>query len=131
MGTRSFEFVVGPETSDLPASASPVTATFASPQLVTAGAGIVPTGNAFYEVIYVQGSGGPVDVTHNPQIAVGEIDGALLVVIGTSDVNTLTLEDGTGLSMDGDIVLQAGSVIMFVWDDAALLWRQVGGKTRG
>lgn len=130
MATRSFEFITGIETGDLPAAASPVTGTFASPQLVTAIGGLAPDGNAFYEVLYVKGSGGAIDVTANPQIAAGEVDGQLLVVIGTDDTATVTLENGTGIAMDGDAVLQSGSSIMFAWDDAATIWRQVGGKGR-
>lgn len=130
MGTRSYEFITGVETSALPTAASPVNGTAASPNLITAGGGITPNGTGYWEVIYVKGSGGPVDITANPQIADGSLDGQLIVLIGVDDTDTVTVENGTGISMDGDAVLKAGSSIMFAWDDAGDVWRQVGGKGR-
>lgn len=98
-----------------------VTGTNASPVSVTV-AGITPQGYA-QELIFVQGSGGPIDISANPQIAAGTDVGQTLMLIGKSDTNTLLLEDGTGLGLNGACTLVDGSVIKLVWTGA--IWLEV------
>jgi hypothetical protein len=87
-----------------------------SPQAVTAGAGINIISITWTNVAFVAGSGGPVDITASPQVAAGTSVGQKLTVIGTSDTNTLKLDDGTGLSLNGSMVLGNHSVIDLIWD---------------
>lgn len=92
-----------------------VTGTRASPTLITAVGGITPTGQGI-EIMFVAGSGGPIDVSANPQIAAGTQVGQQLVLVGRDDTNTVYLEDGNGLKMNGPVTLSADSTITFVWD---------------
>ena len=101
-----------------------ITGTSAAPTTITAGAGITPQGVAG-EIIFVDGTGG-VDITSSPQIAAGTSDGERLKLIGTSDTDSVFLEDGTGLRLNGDMLLRAQSSISLVWDDSASLWVEVG-----
>lgn len=137
MGTRDYSFINGPETPALPTATAPtaasdfvslsyaqsiaslptVTGSRASPTNVTT-AGITPAGVGVQK-IFVQGSGGAIDVTANPQIAAGTTVGQELILIGCSDTNTLKLEHGTGLDLNGDILLQARYVISLTWDGTA------------
>jgi hypothetical protein len=81
-------------------------------QNITAAGGITPS-NAIMEV---QGSGGAVDITANPQIAAGS-PGQLLIIEGESDTNTLTLEDGNGLHLHGGkAILRQKDIIGFYYD---------------
>jgi hypothetical protein len=90
--------------------------TRASPTAVTAAGGVVFSGTAYVNVYFLQGSGGAVTVTANPQISAATNVGQELTLIGRSDTNTITLADGTGLSLNGPIVLKADSVLNLVWD---------------
>ncbi|UOF83068.1 tail fiber protein [Caudoviricetes sp.] len=92
-----------------------VTNSRASPGDVVAGTAIIPAG-VLDETIFVQGSGGAVTVSANPQIAVGTTVGDRLTLIGRSDTNTLTYANGTGLVLNGALVLRASSVVSFIWD---------------
>ncbi len=92
---------------------------------ITAGGGITVT-NA---LMRVQGNGGAVDITANPQIAAG-IDGQLVVIQGMSDSNTVKLEDGTGVALDGgtSITLGLNDNISLVYSSASSEWQEVGGR---
>jgi len=100
------------------ASAKKVTGSRGTPVDVPVG-GITPLG-VQREAIYVQGDGGAIDITANPQIAAGSLVGDELILICVSDANTLTLEDGDGLSLNGSMLMVNNSVIKLEWDGS--LW---------
>lgn len=104
--------------SDQPA----VTGTRAAAQNITAGGGIAFVGKRQKNTWYVQGSGGPVTVTANPRIAVGAWVGQQLTLTGCDDAKKLTLQNGNGLLLNGDIVLGADSDIDLEWDGTN--WRE-------
>jgi len=64
---------------------------------------------------------GASDLTDNPQIVAGR-DGQIITIIGSSDVNTLTLDDGTGLLLSAQCVLGAGDTITLVYITALSGW---------
>lgn len=94
----------------------------ASPANVTAGTAITPTAAVPLQTRFIQGSGGAVTVTANPQIAAGTVTGQVLVLQGGSDTNTLTYADGTGLSLQGPITLVKDSSITLVWENTDSIW---------
>jgi hypothetical protein len=65
---------------------------------ITAGTGI--TNGMIAPVIRYTGSSA-VDITASPQIVDGFYNGQLITILGNSNTNTLTLDDGTGLSLNG------------------------------
>lgn len=87
----------------------------ASPTAITAVGGI-PFSAATSTDNYIQGSGGAVTVTANPQVAAGTADGQRLVLTGRSATNTVTLSDGTGLSLNGAWVGGLDSELVLRWD---------------
>lgn len=93
--------------------ANSLTFTTKSTQDVTAAGGIVFTGS----YVAVQGDGGAINITANPQIS-GGVLGKFLVVEGKSDTNTLTLDDGDGLQLSGGMsfTMGAGDSILFVYN---------------
>jgi hypothetical protein len=97
------------------ASARTVTGSKSSPVAIVAGTGVAP-GAYRRELIYVQGSGGAVDISVNPQISAGIYDGQELELCGCSDTNTLLLEDGTGLKLNGSCTLGLNWKISLAWD---------------
>lgn len=99
--------------------------TYGSPQSITAGGGITATTDQ-RQLHYVTGSGGAVDISANPQISAGTIDGQEMRLIGTDNTNTVTLDHGTGLIMNGSCVLQAGSSIDYSWSSGASAWIEMG-----
>lgn len=93
-----------------------VTGSTASPQAITAAGGIAFSGGASRSMWFVAGSGGAVTVTATPQIAAATTVGQELIVVGTSDTNTVTLNDGNGLATNGPITLYNHYAAYFVWD---------------
>jgi len=89
----------------------------ASPNNIVAGTGISSSmvGTDALRLVYVQGSGGHVDVTANPQIA-APTSGVMMVIVGRNDDQTVQFDDGTGMSLNGPAVLAADS-ILGVWFD--------------
>lgn len=75
-------------------------------------------------LMYLKGNSGAVNMTADPQIAAGTRDGQRLVLIFTSDTDTVLLEDGTGLAMpNGNVRSASGTVLEFSWDSGQSLWR--------
>lgn len=89
--------------------------TRASPVAITAAGGISfsETGD---EDKYIEGSGGAVDITANPQVEAGTVDGQRLCLIGRSDDNAVLLENGTGLSLNGQAEIGFDDTLCLRWD---------------
>lgn len=105
-----------------------ISGTRSSPTAIVAGTGIVP-GNYRYQKIYVQGSGGAVTISANPKIAAGNQDGDLLLVVGRSDSNTVTIANGNGVSQNGAITLRVDDSILYSWDTTN--WVEVSRREKG
>lgn len=86
-----------------------------SPKAITAAVGILHAGK-WDEITFVTGSGGPVDISANPQIAAGLWPGQTLTLIGTSDTNTVKMDSGTGTSQTASITLTSIRMISYVWN---------------
>lgn len=113
----------------LPVTGRKVTASSSSPTLVTAAGGITPAG-VWDELAYVAGNAAPIDITANPQIVAGTKSGQRLVLVAAHATNTLTLDDGTGLAINGTCLLGTNralghtAVIVLFWDSAATVWKE-------
>jgi len=90
---------------------------------LTAAGGLTITG----PVMLVQGSGGAVTITANPQIPAGT-DGQTLTIIGQNDTNTVTFTDGNGLQMQAgqSFTLGSGDVLTLIYDKGLALWLDRG-----
>jgi len=95
---------------------------------ITAGGGITVTRT----IMKVQGSGGAVDITANPQIADAAADGTMLILKGASDTNTLKLDDGTGLDLTDGIsfTLGLGDTITLVYDIVDDVWVEISRSNK-
>ena len=102
-----------------------ISGTFAAPNLITAAGGIT-TGSFSAEIIFVAGNGGAINITKDPQIKAGVSTGDALIIYGTDNTDTLTLDDGTGLSLNGSMTLFNKSTIQLIWD--GLLWVELSRK---
>jgi hypothetical protein len=110
-----------------PAAPAPsLSGTRAAPTAVTAAGGVVFSGSNYTNIYFLEGSGGPIDITATPQISVGTSVGQQLTIIGRNGTNTLTLDDGTGLSLNGSAVLGADSSITLLWDGTN--WTEVSRR---
>lgn len=126
MAIRILDFSDGFSSASPPAGSSLalVTGTYASPTSITAAGGI--TSHPYSkEIQYVVGNGGAIDIVASPQISAGTTEGDGLTLIGTSNTNTVQLDNGTGLSINGPCVLGAGSSITLAWSDSNDLWIEV------
>lgn len=96
-----------------------VTGSTGTPSSIVAGTGI-SISDVAEETIFIAGSGGAVDISANPQIEASSFVGARLNLIGTSDTNTVTVENSDGLEMPYSFVIGSGDWISFVWNGT--LW---------
>lgn len=94
-----------------------VSGTRASPNAIVAGTGISSSmiGTDMLRIVFIEGSGGHVDISANPQIAAGSI-GKQLVLIGRNDDQTVQFDDGNGMSLNGPAVLGADSMLGVFYD---------------
>jgi hypothetical protein len=94
-------------------------------QLVTAISGI--TANRSY--VRIAGNAGAVTITANPQITVsGTVqDGQLLILKGTSNVNTVTIVEGNGVSLESGVNFTMGSkdILQLIYDSADSEWIEI------
>lgn len=90
-----------------------------SPTLITAVGGVAFTGTAYDNINFVAGNAGAVVVSANPQIAAATNVGQRLLLIGEHATNTVKLQDGNGLALNGPIVLALQSAIGLIWDGTA------------
>lgn len=67
------------------------------------------------QVLFVKGDSGPIDVTANPQIEAHEDPGAILTIVGMNDTDTLTLNNGNGLVLNGTCVLGLNCILELIW----------------
>jgi hypothetical protein len=70
--------------------------------------------------------GAATDISANPQIVDGR-NGQKITIIGSSDTNTLTLDDGNGLQLAGaaQCVLGAGDTITLIYSSGLDIWVEV------
>jgi hypothetical protein len=97
-----------------------------TPRAVVAGTGLTSGAShmsttAQRQVIFVEGSGGAVDVSANPQIEAHTVVGAELRIIGTDDTNSVQFDNSDGLRLNGPAVLLDGYILGLMWDGAAYL----------
>lgn len=137
MGSRVIELDVTIETSTLPDPGTPshsadvltkgyadstyqkkmvVTGSLAAPQELASGDTIAHnlTSADDEALIFVAGDGGPVDLASDPQMAIPTRIGQKATVVGTSDVNTVKLEHGAGLSQNGEKILGEKQMITYI-----------------
>jgi len=77
----------------------------------------------------VEGDGGPVVITANPQITAGT-DGQLLFLQGQDDVNTVTLHDGDGLMLHsgGSLIFGSHDYMIMQYDTPHGRWEEVSSN---
>ena len=84
---------------------------------VVAGTGITVTRG----IMQVAGSGGAVIVTATPSITDGA-DGQIVIIIGTSDANTVTLQDELTLPGSGLKLAAGASIVLGLYDTMQLVY---------
>lgn len=67
-----------------------------------------------------------IDITANPQFVDGN-DGQIITIVGSSDVNTLTLDDGNGLQLAGGVqfIVGVGDTITLMYITTLDLWVEI------
>ena len=75
--------------------------------------------------MHVVSDGGAIDITADPQIVVG-LQNDILTLEGTSDTNTVQLDNGTGVSLAGGVpmVLTDGDIITLVYNTTGTTWTE-------
>jgi len=90
---------------------------------ITSGASHMST-SAMNQKIYVEGSvAGNSDISASPQISNGTVDGQEMLICGRNDSQTIQLDTGTGLSLNGSAVLGVDDCISLSWDTS--VWVEV------
>ena len=101
---------------------SKVTGTLVTPASITSSSGVIVS-NVFRETMFLEGSGGAVDITCNPQISPATILGSELTLIGSSDSNSVKIQNGNGVHVSGTIILKLRSTLKLIWD--GIMWTEL------
>lgn len=97
----------------------------ASPTTIVAAVGVIPTADA-RQLWFINSSGGAQAVSAIPQVEAGSAIGQELTLIGTSDVNYISLADGNGLSLNGAINMKNKMALSLIWD--SVVWSEVSRR---
>lgn len=100
-GTASFQTVV--------------TNQFTTTTSIDAVSGVPFTGTFVSNAMQVVGNGGAVTVTSVPAIGAATNSGQMLILIGTSNTNTVTINSGTGVTLASQVVLGLNDTITLLW----------------
>ena len=72
----------------------------------------------------VSGTSAAVTMDATTSITDGEVDGQLLLMVGTSDTNTVTILDAKNTKQNGNVTLKAGHEIEYWWDSTGSVWQE-------
>ena len=86
----------------------------------------VPIVSSQRQMVFIKSTGGAVEITANPQVELHTVVGAELVVVGTSDIDYISLADGNGLALNGGIDLKLNKTITLVW--TGTMWLENGRR---
>lgn len=87
---------------------------------ITAAGGITPI-KSFHEI---EGSGGNVTITANPQIAAGT-EGQILILEGEDDTKKVTINNGNGVHLHGQAVIGDNDVLTLIYDTSDNEWKEL------
>ncbi len=89
--------------------------------LITAVGGLTIT----HAHMHIAGDGASVIVTADPQIAAG-VDGQYAILMGTSDANTVTIVNGTGLHLHGgSLTLGLHDIVTLLYHEMTTEWEEI------
>ena len=91
-----------------------------------AAAGTVTASVAQRELRRVQGNGAAQIANTTTPITAGTIEGMELILKGMHDTNTLQISNSGNVTLNGDMILYAGSILSLVWIDSK--WLEVARK---
>lgn len=113
--------------SQLGGGALVVTGSVASPSTITAAGGISYTqSSGERQIVYLVGDTTTgTDITANPQIVAGTTtsNNLEMILVGTDDDRTVTLDDGNGLSLNGQFIIGNKSTIGLLWNGS--VWSEM------
>jgi hypothetical protein len=82
-------------------------------------------------IIRIAGNGGPINMSSSPQIADG-VNGQIIIIKGTNDTNTVTLDDGTGLALTNALSVTLGNkdTIVLMYDSIDDQWIEISRSNK-
>jgi hypothetical protein len=82
-------------------------------------------------IIRIAGNGSPINLSSNPQIADGT-NGQIIIIKGTSDINTVTFDDGDGLALTNAISVTLGNkdTLVLMYDAIDDLWIEISRSNK-
>lgn len=92
-----------------------------TPQTVTASGGIICL-HAAWQTSFIIGSPGAVTVTASSPVSSGLNDADEMLIIGTDDTKTVTMNPGTTLHIAGPIVMGLDTVLCLAWNAGNSYW---------
>ena len=97
----------------------------ASSNAITAGTGITAA-MCVVTVVKVNGNGAPVTITANPSIAAGT-DNQVIVIEGTDNTNTVTINNGNGVSLDNTVsfTIKKRGTLMLKYNATESVWEEI------
>lgn len=87
---------------------------------ITAASGITVTNTS----MYIQGSGGDIDITADPQIIAGT-NGQILIINGQNENQKITLDNGTGVHLHGKAIIGDHDVLGLIYHNEDSQWEEM------
>ena len=115
-GNKFRWFVLGNDAADLNyiALTNSTFTTQSSPALTEAATSIPIFNVPYKQFVYVVGDG-PVTMTANPSLQAGYYVNQQVSVVGTNNTNTVTINNGDGMSQNGSVTLGLDDSIDYYW----------------
>jgi len=87
---------------------------------ITAADGITVTNTE----MHIQGDGGPITITANPQIVAG-VNGQIVYIEGKSNTNTVTIQSGNGVHLHGKAIIGEHDMLVLHYEAGDSEWQEV------
>ena len=121
-GTGDIVLGTGPALTDVTITGADIYYTPLSTGTITDATGIT---SAMLSRFMYYSEAAATDISSDPQIANGT-SGQIITIIGSSDTNTLTLDDSAGLRLTGQMVIGIGDNITLMYEGTIGDWVEIG-----
>lgn len=73
----------------------------------------------------VASTGGAITLNATTAIADGEADGVIVIIVGTSNTDTVQIPNGANTRLNGAMILGQGDIIALTWNNTDSVWEEL------
>lgn len=118
------EYVSGTQVSIPSEPEDPSFAYYVNTLQILSSSGAIVLNNKMRQIVYITGDKESVTLNAIRPISNGFIDGQEVKIVGSSDVNPVTIMSAGNVRLNGSITLGDGESLDLFWDSKASVWRE-------